>query len=216
MRVLLVATLLQVIAAITAGLVARRRAQHLPLASFLIAAVIANLALVGFIAYGAPTSLPAAPLTGIARFVGHVRQGLYLVWPFGFAMMFVAVFSGRHLSVIPLAYVVTLAVLVLGYPTIGGEVLRQVYLGIELAALAVALAAIIQWAWRRESPTLTHGVALLLLSGEAKLLLGPWHHDIFAGWDAGRIMYATIYLVIAVVQVGVLWTSSESKSSESP
>lgn len=61
MRVLLVASLLQLIAAITAALVARRRPEHLSLAAFLSATAIANLALVGFLAYGAPTSLPVVP-----------------------------------------------------------------------------------------------------------------------------------------------------------
>lgn len=214
MRWLFLLQSLHVLAAAISIMIARKRSDYRPVAAFLAGTAIADLALAAFLAVGAPTALPAAPLVGLARFVGHVRQGLYLAWPFGFAALVVTVFSGRFPRVIPLAYVVTLAALVLGYPTLGGELLRRVYLGIELAALAVAVAAITQWAWRRESPTLPHVMTILLLSGETGLLLGPWHHDIFAGWDAGRIMYSTAYVVLIILQGGILWKSSESSSSE--
>lgn len=192
MRWLFLVPILHALTAVLSLAIARKRSDHRPIAAFLLASALADLSLAIFLAVGAPTALPAAPLTGVARFVGHVRQALYLVWPFGFAAMFVAVFSGRRPWAIGAAYLVTLTVLVLGYPTIGGETLRQTYFGIELAALALAAGALIPWIWRRTSPTVTHVVAILLLSGEAGLVLGPWHHDIFLGWDAGRIMYATI------------------------
>jgi hypothetical protein len=213
MRWMLITAILHLVAGIVGMQLARRRRDYLPVAVFLLGTAIADLGLVA-LTLGAPTALPTAPLTGLTRFVAHVRQGLYLVWPFGFTTLVITVFSGRFLRVIPLAYVVTLAALVLGYPTLGGELLRRVYLGIELAALAVAVAAITQWAWRRESPTLPHVMTILLLSGEAGLLFGPWHHDIFAGWEAGRIMYSTVYVVLIGLQGGVLWKSSESSSSE--
>lgn len=214
MRWIFLGPILHVLAAAISIMIARKRSDYRSVAAFLVGTAIADLALAVFIAVGAPTALPAAPLTGLARFAGHVRQGLYLVWPFGFTLLVIRVFSGRVLRVIPLAYVVTLIALVLGYPTLGGELLRRVYLGIELTALAVAVAAITQWAWRRESPMLPHVMTILLLSGEAGLLFGPWHHDIFAGWEAGRIMYSTVYVVLIGLQGGVLWKSSESSSSQ--
>jgi hypothetical protein len=210
MRLLVIASLLQVVAAMAAVLIAKRREEHRPVAAFLSVAVLANLvALLGVVVLGPPT-LAIAPLSGIARFVGHVRQGLYLVWPFGFAAMFAAVFARRHIWVFPPAYVVTIAVLVLGYPTIGGEVLRQVYFGIELAAIIVAFGVLIPWVGRREWPTVTHVAAILLLSGEVGVLFGPWHRDIFAGWDMGMVMYAITYGVIALLQGVVLWEPSKS------
>jgi hypothetical protein len=210
MRVLVIASLLQILAAVLAVAVARRRAEHKAFAAFLAVAALANLGLVGFIAIGAPTVIPAAPLTGFARVEGHVRQALYMVWPFGLAAMFVAVFSKRRPWILAAAYGATLAVLVLGYPTIRGEVLRQVYFGTELAAIVISAGALIPWTWRRESPSLTHTAAILLLAGEVAVFLGPWRRDIFAGWDMGRVMYAVIYLVIAILQGGVLWKPSRS------
>lgn len=209
MRLLVVGALLHLLAGILALRLARMRADYRPIALFLAGTAITDLALVA-LTIGASTALPTAPLTGIARFVGHVRQTLYLVWPFGFAALFVTVFSGRFPRIIPGAYVVALAALVLGYPTLRGETLRQVYSGIELAALIVALAAIIQWAWRRESPTLTHVVALLLLGTEIAALLGPWHRDIFAGWDMARTMFAFTYAAITCLQGSLSWKLSRS------
>jgi hypothetical protein len=209
MRLLVIGALLHLLAGLLALRLARLRADYRPVALFLAGTAIADLALVA-LTLGASTALPSAPLTGIARIVGHIRQALYLVWPFGFAALFVAVFSNRFPRIIPLAYVVTVAALVLGYPTLRGETLRQAYLGIELAALAVALAAIIQWAWRRESPTLTHIVALLLLGTEIAALVGPWHRDIFTGWDMARVMFAFTYAAITGLQGSVSWKLSRS------
>ena len=214
MRWLFLVPILHAIAAVLAAAIARKRSGYRPVAAFFMSTAIADLALAALIAAGAPTALPAAPLTGLARLLGHVRQALYRAWPFGFTAMFVAIFAGRRPWAVGAAYVVTITMLVLGYPTIGGELLRKTYSGIELAALAVAAGAFIPWIWRRESPRIQHVMAILLLSGEVALLLGPWHHDIFEGWDAGRIMYATAYIVFIVFQGGVLWNSSEQSSSE--
>jgi hypothetical protein len=209
MRLLVVGALLHLFAGFFALRLSRLRADYRPIAVFLAGTAIADLALVA-LTLGASTALPSSPLTGLARVVGHIRQALYLVWPFGFAALFTAVFAGRAPRIIPVAYVVTIAALVLGYPTLRGETLRQVYLGIELAALVVALAAIIQWAWRRESPTLTHVVALLLLGTEIAALVGPWHRDIFAGWDMARTMFAFTYAAITCLQGSVAWKLSRS------
>ena len=209
MRLLVIGTLLHLLAGLLALRLSRLRADYRPVAVFLAGTAITDLALVAF-TIGASTALPAAPLTGIARIVGHIRQALYLVWPFGFAALFVAVFSRHYPRILPAAYAVTVAALVLGYPTLRGETLRQGYLGIELAALLVALAATIQWAWRRESPTLTHMVALLLLGTEIAVLVGPWHRDIFAGWDMARAMFALTYAAITCLQGSVSWKLSRS------
>lgn len=209
MRLLLLTAFLHVVAGVVGMMLARRRRDYMPVALFLTGTAIADLALVAF-TIGASTALPAAPLTGIARIVGHIRQALYLVWPFGFAALFVAVFSHRFSRILPAAYAVTVAALVVGYPTLRGETLRQVYLGIELTALLVALAAIIQWAWRRETPTLTHTVALLLLGTEIAVLVGPWHRDIFAAWDMARTMFALTYAAITCLQGSVSWKLSRS------
>lgn len=210
MRLLVISSLLQVAAAMVAVLLARRREEHRPVAIFLSVATTANLIALACVVLLHPPAVAAGPLSGTARLVGHVRQGLFLVWPFGFAAMFAAVFAGRRVGAFLWAYALTLAVLVLGYPTLGGEVLRQVYFGIELAAIVAGFGFLIPWIGRREWPTVTRVTGILLLSGEVGVLFGPWHRDIFAGWDMSMIMYAITYGVLALVQGVALWELSKS------
>lgn len=209
MRLLVIGALLHLVASILSLRVARHRADYRPVAIFLAVTAIADVLLVALTA-GASTALPSAPLEGAARLVGHVRQGLYLVWPFGLAALFVAVFSKPRPWVFSSAYAVAISGFVIGYPTLSGERLRDAYFIVELAALAVAVAASVQWSRRRESLMLPHVVALLILASEIAVLVGPWHRDIFAGWDMGRTMYAITYAAIALIQGGFLWRPSQS------
>lgn len=215
MRVLIFVALLHLLAGAAAMLVARRRRDYLPVAVFLSTTALADIVMTALAASVDP-ALPAAPLTGLDRVVGHVRQALYLIWPFGFAAMATTIFTGHaRLWAFVVAYMGTLTVLVLGYPTISGEVLRRVYLGIELGAIVVATGWLITWASRRESPMLPHLVALLLLSTEFAVLIGPFVRDIFAGWAMGRVMYGLTYLVVLAISGGLLWRHSESDSQSS-
>src|SRR4051794_68377 len=92
MRLLLLSSLLQALAAGTAMLLARRRTEHRPIGYLLIVATVANMILTGFLLGGFPTAPSSEPLTGFARVFGHLRQALYLVSPFGPVAAFVAVF----------------------------------------------------------------------------------------------------------------------------
>ena len=215
MRWLIVLQSLHVFAAAIAFMIARKHRDYRPVAAFLAGTALADLALAALIVADAPTTLSDAPLVGLARFVGHARQGLYLVWPAGLVALVVTVFSGRFPRIVPVAYAMTLAVLVLGYPMLEGVLLRRLYLGIELSALVAAIAAVVQWPWRLEPLTVPHVMTLLLLSGEVGLLLGPWHHDLFAGWDAGRMTYSTAYALLIALQLGILWRSPASSAQAS-
>lgn len=214
MRWLLLLQSLHVVAAAISLMIARRHRDYRPVAAFLAATALADVALAGLIVAGAPPSLPDARLAGLARFIGHARQGLYLVWPLGLAALVVTVFSGRFPRVVPVAYGVTLAVLVLGDEILGAVLVRRLYLGTELSAIVVAIAAVLRWPSLREPLTVPHVMTLLLLFGEIGLLLGPWHHDIFAGWDAGRMMYSTAYALLIVLQAGILWRSPAAGAAD--
>ena len=76
MRWLLVLQSLHVLAAAIAFMIARRHRDYRPVAVFLAGTALADLALAALITAGAPTTLSDAPLVGLARFVGHARQGL--------------------------------------------------------------------------------------------------------------------------------------------
>lgn len=214
MRWLVVLQSLHVLAAAIAFTIARRHRDYRPVAVFLAGTALADLALAALLTAGAPETLSDAPLAGLARFVGHARQGLYLVWPFGLAGLVITVFSGRFPRMIPGVYGVTLTVLVVGSPILDTVLLRRLYLGIELAALLSAISAVLRWPRRGEALTVPHVMTLVLLSGEIGLLLGPWHHDLFAGWDAGRMMYSTAYALLIVLQLGILWRSPASSASD--
>lgn len=210
---LLLSVLLHILAAGMAITIARRRADYRPVAALLVGTALANLALFGFILGGAPTSVPAEPLTGMARLAGHTRQALYLLWPFGLVATFLVVFLKRRPWPVAAAYGVFLATLVFGYPTIRGDLLRQAYLAAEIASVLLSLGILIQWGWRRESPTLVHLAAMMLLFGEAGVLYGAWQGDIFgAGWDMGPVMYSTVYAVLCAVQGVVLWRHGAQSS----
>lgn len=94
MRLLILVALLHMIAGAASMLVARRRRDYLPVAAFLVVTALTDIAMTALAASVDPAS-PAVPLTGMPRAVGHVRQALYLVWPFGFTAMTTAIFAVR-------------------------------------------------------------------------------------------------------------------------
>jgi hypothetical protein len=118
MRLLLFTAFLHLVAGVVGIQLARRRRDYMPVAIFLAVTAIADVLLVALTA-GASTALPSEPLQGSARFVGHVRQGLYLVWAFGLAALFVTVFSKPRPWVFSSAYAVAISGFVIGYPPLG-------------------------------------------------------------------------------------------------
>jgi hypothetical protein len=212
MFVFLVGLVLHVLAATTAVILTGKRPDYRPVAIFLAVTALADVALFGFILAGAPTSVPSAPLTGAARVAGHVREALYLVWPFGLVALFVQVFARWRPWPVGLAYAVFLAVLVFGYPTIRGDVLRQAYLAAEVGAFLVSVGLMIMWGWRREWSGLSPAVVIPLLFAEGGVIYGAWRGDIFEGWNTGRLMYATVYAVLCLVQGGALWRLGDRSS----
>jgi hypothetical protein len=213
-NLLVLTSLLQAVAAAAAVRVAQRREDHRPIAAFLVSMVVANLAGMFLRRIGwAASVVPAEPLTGGPRFWSHVGQGLYLLWPFGMAAMFVTVFARRKPWIIAAAYVATLAVLVTGYPMIRGAVLQRAYLAVELAALAACLGLVVQWAWRWEKLRIAHATAILVLAIEVGTLLGPYRGNLFEDWSTAQAMYAVLYTIISVVQWGASWGSSSVSRS---
>jgi hypothetical protein len=205
---LLMASLAQAAAAGTAVLLARRLPGHRPVAWFLSVVTLANLVLLGFILAGVPTGLSLAPYEGTARLVFHIRQALFFTWSFGFVWLTNAVFQGRRIGGwLILPYFVVLGAFVGSYPRTGGAYLQQTYLVLELTSLLIGLGMLVQFAWRRQSLTVTHLVTILILFGEFAVLAGVWRKDVFGnGWDPARIMYLVSYSVLAIIQ---LWNIRE-------
>ncbi len=203
---------LQALAAVLAVAVAWRRPSYRPTAGFLFGALVASLVRLAlrWARVGAPV-----PYVGAARLGFHLDSALFLAWPLGIAALARWTFAGRRPWPVLAAWALAVAVLVLGYPTLRGDLLRKVLLGIELAALAVAVASFVAFVWARRDPRLEHLAAMLILALEGATLAGAWALGPFAGWGAAQITYSVLYAVLAVLQGGSLWFSSSPSSSPS-
>ena len=114
-------------AAASAVPLARRRADHWPVALFLAWLVLGEtIRSVLIQRFYLARSLEAPPHVGAARIAFHVHQATELAWSAGLAAMAVLVFSRRRwpLALIALVWASTVAYLVTGYPAVRGDELR--------------------------------------------------------------------------------------------
>lgn len=203
-------------AAMSAVILARRRADHWPIAIFFawfMGVTVTRGALdAGF---GLLRPVESPPFTGAARIAFHLDQGMELSWAAGLAAVAILAFSRQRwpVALVALLWAGAVAYLATHYPEIRGDVLRQVYLAAELAALAVATGVMITWTWRRESPTPVRVCALCLYVGDAvTLFAGAWHWGFWVHWDLQQAGFALLYATLAVFQV-IMWKFLPSGSS---
>jgi hypothetical protein len=205
---------LSVVVTALAWAVARRRADHRPIAWFLTAALAADVLRwplrVFVIAPARAARIADEPFAGWVRATWHVHEALFLVWPVGIAALFVWLFLRRRPWAIGVACAALVAYLVATYPETRGAVLQRWYLGAELAAVAVSVGACVQWLWRRESPKLPHACAIMIGCVEVALFIGPFRGNVFTTWDLARLGYVILYVALAVVQGGSLWGSGST------
>lgn len=212
---LLVAFLLHVGAAVLAGVVAWRRAEHRPVAYFLGAmagAAAARWVLLTWWIVPFQASYPEAPLTGAALAATHVDTALWLAWPAGLTAMAVAVYLKRRPWIVAGVWAVATVAIAAAYPVTRGDVLRRCYLAALLASLLVSFGAIGMWAGKRESVTLPRACVLLVVLFEASTLLGPWLGDPFRTWWKAQILYSMLYGALIALQGGSLWMQPSSRS----
>jgi hypothetical protein len=145
-----------------------------------------------------PPLLDNPPLTGWIRFAGYIEAALYVAWPIGIAAVALNTMAKRSIVV---------AGLMIGYPTIRGDVLRKVLLGIELASMLVGIASILAWRRRRErSTTATLCTSILVAGHFGTVLSGPYRFGLFGeAWVLAQVAYLLIYAVVIVLQAGSLW-----------
>ena len=160
------------VAFIVAIVLARRQRTYAPVAWLLGFAVVADFiapAITILILTPAETRF-GLPFTGFPRAAYHVTQALFVGYTAGVTALAVKTFARRSAWPVGLAYLVVVAVLVLGYPTIRRELLQSVYLGVTLAALLVSFASIVVW-WRTKpvAPPIPAEIAaglIVLFEGE--------------------------------------------------
>jgi hypothetical protein len=214
MTLTVLVVVLQAITAILAVVLAGRTREHRPIAFFLCGALCADLIRWALAAWVPPPSPEGPLLTGLAHGAFHIDSALFLIWPAGLAGTALWIFLRRRAWVVIPVWAATVAALVVTYPTTRGAVLQKWYLAAELAALAVTLGAIIQWAWKREVPRFHH-VALMLVAGVdvAALIAGPWRGVIYDTWPLSQFMSVVLYTVLITMHGGALWTSGLRRSS---
>jgi hypothetical protein len=212
-------TVLILLASIVVALswvVARRRPDHRPVAAVLTVGLVSDLARQALrvaVFLPARERLNGAPFTGWTRVAADVDNAFFLAYPAAIVALMVVVFLRRRAWPVAVVWALAVAALAVAYPATRGATLSRCYLGAELAAVAMTVGAAITWFWRREPPTLTIGIALLVGASEAATLL-PFHKGIFDSWTLARVSYVTLYVILIVLYGGVVCgSSSHSRSS---
>jgi hypothetical protein len=203
-------------AAALAWVVARRRPDHRPIAAVLTVGLVSDLArqaLRVVVFLPAREHLNGTPFTGWTRVAADVDNALFLAYPAAIIALVVVVLLRRPAWPVAFPWALAVAALAVAYPATRGATLSRCYLGAELGALSVTVGAAITWFWRREPPSLTIGITLLLGASEAATLL-PFHRGIFGAWKLARVSYVTLYVILIVLYGGVVCgSSSRSRSS---
>ena len=209
---LLLATFaLQLVAAILAVFVARKRTDHFPVAVFLLGMFVAaaiRWVLLTWYVQPCRASYPGIPLTGAAVRAAHADTALFLGWPAGIAGMAVRVYMKRRPWIVLAVWAAASIAIAAAYPLTRGDVLRKCYLAAELAALLVSFGSIGMWARHRESVTLPRACVLLIVLFELATLLGPWIGDPFRDWYKAQILYCMLDGGLVALQGGSSWLRS--------
>jgi hypothetical protein len=221
--------LFEIGAAMMAVPVARARAEHGPVAVFLVGTTIANAARLAIISYvldpardamrAAGVDPAAVPFTEWVKVATIVESALFLLWPAGIAALAMAVFLRRRPWVVAAVWTSTSVVLAVGYPALRGAALAREYLAAEVASLLVGVGCFVSWLPRRREREvgLPITVTMLLIAvGLAGLVVGPWRFGIFDRWVLAQVTYAITYAVIFVLEGGFLWLKPKSLSRSSP
>lgn len=201
---------IQLVAAVLAVLLARRRAEHRPVAVFLVSMAVIDLGralLRGAFDLGSP-----GPYAGARRMAFHLDELGFLAWPAGLAALALVLFA-VHRPWPAFAAWGAMGVALMGlYPSalVRGAGLQRIYLAAHVSALFVVATTLATWSLKREQPGSERAVMLVLCAIELARLAG-FYGPIFDHWASLMQPANTIlYGLLATVQGGFLWTSSRS------
>lgn len=215
---------LAAVVVVLAWSVTRRQREHLYVASVLTLGLTSDVirkAILVYILRPARVVSGDNPFNGAARIACDVDNALILAYPAALAALALWVFLRRRPWPVACVYVLAVSTLAAIYPVSRGVFLARSYIAAELGAVAVTFGSFVMWYWRRESPTLTRGVTLLLGLTELVSLI-PYQRSPFAwlpiaqAWSIAQAAYMTTYVVLIVVYGSVLWDSGSSSPSNSP
>lgn len=199
-------------AAVLAWAVTLRRPSHRPVALALSAALLADLAGEALLAWVLPpANLDRAtpPLVGALRWAVYADRALFIVWPAALAALALRVLARRSAWPVAAGYMLAVAVLAFSYPSTRFDVLRQAYLLVELAALAIGVASLVAWhrrSWGIERADITTTIAIVLVLGHlASVVSGPYRVGLFGeAYDLNRLAYLAIFATVDLLQLGAL------------
>lgn len=204
---------LAVLATILAILLARRRAEHGPIAIFLAtmtALDVGRLLLRGIFDLGTP-----GPYEGARRVAFHVDELGFLAWPAGLVALALALFAGVRRPWHPAAvWGVVVGALVALYPSelVRANGLQHVYLAAHLCALAVVVVTFARWAPRRPMPGSEHAAMLIICILDVARLLA-FRGSIFDNWASFALpTNAVAYGLLVAVEVVFLWIVPSPRS----
>lgn len=87
-------------------------------------------------------------------------------------------------------------------PPRGSPAAEHLALVSRLASIAVELSVVVAFALRRERPTFTQTIALVLVAGDLGELAGPWAWpSAWKAWELARIQWGGVYAVVAWLQI---------------
>lgn len=210
---------LSLTATVLAWPVAKRRPDHIPIATLLTFGLLADLArrlLREFILVPAYAPSLGTPTTGWLRIARIVEQALFLGWPAGLAAATLWIHLRRPPWLVAVGYVVgVLGIAVFGYPAIHGDLLHKAYLGFQLACLAVAVGAIFHWAvFKKDQARTAHWIVGLMVGTEiVGLVAGAWRFGIFTNWTLAQLSYCILYAMLTLINGAVLCLGTKQSPS---
>lgn len=218
LRALAFATMIS--AAVTAVMVARRRAEHVPAAVALVLLTAATLARVPlYAALGPP---PVEPYHGAALVLVYLDGAAELASYASVVGLAVALAASperrrRAVAIVGGIWLVASVVLAALYPSplVRGAGLHRVYLTADLVSMFAATVALVTWARAgiaaKRSPRLVHVVAIGLVLLDLAILvtpLSPWRGAVFGeSFDGVQVEIVVVFSAITAAQV-ILWRFS--------
>jgi hypothetical protein len=196
------------VAVVLAWIVTRRHATHKPFAALLSLGLISDVALWALHRWVLPPpTLDGPPLTGWARIAGDVDSALFLAWPFAVAAQAMHTLAGRSYRPALGCYFVVMAVLIVGYPRIRGELLAQVFFVAELITAFIGVAAFIAFRRRGGAWNVTTLCTSIVVAGHLGVTIaGPYRFGLFGpAWALAQLGYVLINSVVIFLHVGSIW-----------
>lgn len=202
---------LSALATALAWVLARRRAEHRPVAVLLSVGLASDVAVKLIRRFYLDTQIAQlgvdARWTGAPRRVAVLVHALFLAWPAALVGAALVVFLRRSAWPAGAGYAAAVAAVVVTHPIAGDGSLGRMLTAVQLAAVLTSFGCAVTWALRsRERSTSAQACMLVIAFVELAAMAGSWRVGVFTGWQLSRIAYVTMYVVAIVIQVGFLWS----------